>query len=168
MKDEEYMGSFLEWLGFDRESKRMFDDETNMSTHHPRQLRSTAIPLFQHAANEYPGLLIGARTQTTAVVYVMLWVIVRFDNWLGNISYFARGQGERTADTGGVKRKWVHTKWESLCFSLGSWFSFGFMVFLFGLHLWFSLWSTFVSFLWVYVILIFFRVCVNGFTEDER
>jgi hypothetical protein len=52
-------------------------------------------------------LLTQARAQITAAVYAMREAIVRFDTRLGNISYFASGQGKRKADTDGGKRKRV-------------------------------------------------------------
>jgi len=79
------------------------------------------------------------RAQLTAAMYTMREVIVWFNTWLGNISYFASGQGNRKADTDGGKRKHVCKEWESWCFS------FGCMVFPLGLCLCFSFRSTSVS-----------------------
>jgi hypothetical protein len=66
-----------------------------------------AVPIFQQAVNEDPELFTEARPQITAAVYAMREAIVRFDTRLGNIWYFASGQGKRKADTDGGKRKRV-------------------------------------------------------------
>jgi hypothetical protein len=106
-EDEEYVSCFLEWLGLDPDCKRMMDDETKMLAHHERKMGNKAVPIFQQAVNEDPELFIEARAQITAAVYAMREAIVRFDTRLGNISYFASGQGKRKADTDGGKRKRV-------------------------------------------------------------
>jgi len=106
-EDEEYVSCFLEWLGLDPDCKRMLDDETKMLAHHERKMGNKAVPIFQQEVNEDPELFIEARAQVTAAVYAMHEGIVRFDTRLGNISYFARGQGKRKADTEGGKRKRV-------------------------------------------------------------
>jgi len=106
-EDEEYVSCFLEWLGLDPDCKRMMDDETKMLAHHERKMGNKAVPIFQQAVNEDPELFTEARSQITAAVYAMCEAIVRFDTRLGNISYFASGQGKRKADTDGGKRKRV-------------------------------------------------------------
>ena len=106
-EDEEYVSCFLEWLGLDPDCKRMLDDETKMLAHHERKMGNKAVPIFQQAVNEDPELFIEARAQITAAVYAMREAIVRFDTRLGNISYFASGQGKRKADKEGGKRKRV-------------------------------------------------------------
>jgi len=106
-EDEEYVSCFLEWLGLDPDCKRMLDDETKMLAHHERQMRIKAIPIFQQAVNEDPELFMEARTQITAAVYTMREILVRFDTWLGNISYFACGQGKWEAGMEGDRRKRV-------------------------------------------------------------
>ena len=45
---------------------------------------------------------------------------------------------------------------------------FGVLVFPLGLHLCLSFGSTLVSFRSVYVILMFFELCISGYTEEER
>jgi len=106
-EDEEYVSCFLEWLGLDPDCKRMMDDETKMLAHHERKMGNKAVPIFQQAVNEDPELFTEARSQITAAVYAMCEAIVRFYTRLGNISYFASGQGKRKADTDGGKRKRV-------------------------------------------------------------
>jgi hypothetical protein len=106
-EDEEYVSCFQEWLCLDSDCKRMLDDEMKMLAHHERKMGNKAIPIFQQAVNEDPELFTEARTQITAAVYAMREAIVRFDTGLGNISYFASGQGKRKADTDGGKRKRV-------------------------------------------------------------
>ena len=85
----------------------MLDNETKMLAHHERKMGNKAVPIFQQAVNEDPELFTEARAQVTAAVYAMREAIVRFDTRLGNISYFASGQGKRKADTDGGKRKRV-------------------------------------------------------------
>jgi len=104
-EDEEYVSCFLECLGLDPDCKRMMDDETKMLAHHERKMVIKAIPIFQQAVNEDPELFTEARAPITAAVDAMREAIVRFDTWLGNISYFASGQGKRKADTDDGKRK---------------------------------------------------------------
>jgi len=110
--------------------------------HHERNVGKNAVPIIQEAVNKDLTFYIVAQAQVTAALYVMHEAIVHFDTPLGNISYFASGQGQRKTDKEGGRRKWMHKQWESLCFSfefmvflwvygcpLGLWFSFGFMVF---------------------------------------
>jgi hypothetical protein len=85
----------------------MMDDETNMLAHHERNMGNEGVPIFQQAVNEDPELFTEARARITATVYAMREAIGRFDTRLGNISYFASGQGKRKADTDGGKRKRV-------------------------------------------------------------
>jgi hypothetical protein len=73
--------------------------------HHERQIGHRAIPISQQALNEDPELFTEAQAQIKAAIYAMREVIVRFDTRLGNISYFASGQGKRKSDTDGGKRK---------------------------------------------------------------
>ena len=123
-EDEEYVSSFLEWVGLNLDCKRMLDDETKMLAHHETKIGNKAVPILQQALNKDPELFTEAQAQITVAVYVMCEAIVLFDTRLGNISYFASGQGKRKADTDGDKGKRVHKEWESCCLS------FGFMVFL--------------------------------------
>jgi hypothetical protein len=106
-EDEEYVGCSLKWLGLDPDCKRMMDDETKMLAHHERTMANKAVPIFQQAVNEAPKLFTEARTHITAGVYAMREAIVEFDTRLGNILYFACGQGKRKADTDCGKRKRV-------------------------------------------------------------
>jgi hypothetical protein len=77
----------------------MLDDEMKMLAHHMRKMQNKAIPIFQQAANKDPELLLVARAHIIAAVYAMCKAIVPFDTPLGNISYFACGQGKGKADT---------------------------------------------------------------------
>jgi hypothetical protein len=85
----------------------MMDDETKMLAHHERKMGNKAVPIFQQVVNEDTELFTVALAQITAGVYVMREAIVQLDTQLGNISYFASGQGQRKADTDGGKRKRV-------------------------------------------------------------
>jgi len=191
-EDEEYVCCLLEWHSVDPDCKRMLDDVTNVVAHHERKIGNKAVPIFQQAVNQIPEVMTEAQAQNTAAVYMMCVAIDWFHTWLGNNSYFARGQRKRRADRDCCKRKEVQKKWESWCFS------FRVMVFLwvfgFPLGLWFFLWvyvwvfplglclccsfestfvffpinSTSVAFLWGYGILVFFPVCIYGYTEEER
>jgi hypothetical protein len=85
----------------------MLDDETKMLADHERTMGNKAVPIVQQAVYEDPELFTEARAPITAAVYVICEVIVQFDTRLGNILYFASGQGKRNADTDSGKRKWV-------------------------------------------------------------
>jgi hypothetical protein len=85
----------------------MMDDETKMLAHHQRKMGNEAVPIIQQAVNEDPELCTEARAPITAAVYAMRQAIVRWNTRLGNIWYFACGQGKRKAETDGGKRKWV-------------------------------------------------------------
>ena len=100
-EDEEFMSCFLDWFSLDHDCKRILDDETKMLAHHERRIRNKAVPIFQQAVNEDPELCVEAWAQIMAAMYVMREAIVGFDTWLGNISYFAIGQGNRKADKKG-------------------------------------------------------------------
>jgi hypothetical protein len=104
---EEYVSCFPEWLGLDPDYKRMMVDEMKMLAHHERNMGNKAIPIFQQAVNEDPELFTGARAQCIATMYTMCEAIVRFNTRLGNISYFASGQGKWKADRDCGKRKRV-------------------------------------------------------------
>jgi hypothetical protein len=85
----------------------MMDDATKMLAHQERTMGTKAVPIIQQAVNEDPELFMEARTQFRAALYAMREAIVRFDTQLGNISYFASGQGKRKADKEGGRRKRV-------------------------------------------------------------
>jgi len=96
-EDQEYLRCCLEWLWLDPDCMRMLNDETKMLAQHKRQTEKEAIPIVQQAVNEDHQLLFEAQTQVTAAMYAMCEAILRFNTRLGNILYFARGQGTRMA-----------------------------------------------------------------------
>jgi len=106
-EDEEHVCCFLLWLGLDLDCKRMLNDETKILGSHERKVGNEAVPVFQQAVSEDPELCIEAWAQSTAAVYVMREEIVQLNTRLGNILYFACGQGKWNADTDGGKRKRV-------------------------------------------------------------
>jgi hypothetical protein len=106
-EDEEYVICLLEWLGHDPDCNRMLDNETKVLAHHVRTMGNKAVPIFQQAVNEDPELFTEARAQITAAVYAIREAIVRVDTQLGNISYFASGQGKWKPDSDSCKRKQV-------------------------------------------------------------
>ena len=160
-EDEEYLSCFVVWLGLDPVYKRLLDDKMMILAHQERIMGNKAIPIFQQAVNKDPELFIKAWAQITAAMNALHEAIVQLDTRLGNTLYFATSSAKGTADTDRGKRKRVRKERESLCFS------FGFMVFPLGLRLCFSFGSTSVSFLWVYVILMFFQVWVYSYAGEN-
>lgn len=83
-------------------------DEMKIFAHHERNVGKNAVPIIQEAVNKDLTFYIVAQAQVTAALYVMHEAIVHFDTPLGNISYFASGQGQRKTDKEGGRRKWMH------------------------------------------------------------
>jgi hypothetical protein len=79
-EDVEYVSSFLEWIRFDLDCKRMLDDEAKMLVYHEKKFENKAVPIVQQAVNEDHELFAVARAQITAAVYMVREVIVSVSN----------------------------------------------------------------------------------------
>jgi len=111
-KDEEYMSHMAKWLALNSDWMRMLDNEMMMLTHHQSNMRNRAVAIFQQAVTMEPELFMETFKQITVAIYAIPGMLVQFTTSLGIISYWARSQGTRIADTEGGRRKWVRKEWE--------------------------------------------------------
>jgi len=161
--EEDHVWCFRKWLHLQPDSKRMLNHTTMMLAHHERTMVNKALPIFQQEVNKDPELLREAGPQSTGGIYPMRETIFQFDTWSCTISYIATCQGKWKAITENSRRNWVGKEWDFLCFS------FWFMVFLWGYAFPLGIWLSFVFIvcLWVDVMLMFFRVGVYSYMEEE-